>query len=220
MSTETARADVLGKIRAAIGGVSDAESVRAEWAAIPRRYVRIAKLDRHAILDLLDDRLRDYDAQVVHAKAGEVSAAIGAMLAAKGKRRLVVPAGFAEMLGEDLPAGFDFVPDHGMSSAEIDAFEGVVTRATVAIAETGTIVLQNVPGQGRRVVSLVPDYHLCLVRAEDVVETVSEAMGRLQATASLATTFISGPSATADIEMTRIKGVHGPRFLDVIVVTG
>ena len=94
----------------------------------------------------------------------------------------------------------------------------VMTGATLAIAETGTVVLQNVAGQGRRAVTLVPDYHLCVVRVADVVETVPEAMARLQATAGVATTFVSGPSATADIEMTRIKGVHGPRFLDVILV--
>ena len=93
-----------------------------------------------------------------------------------------------------------------------------MTGATLAIAETGTIVLQNVPGQGRRAPTLVPDYHLCVVRAGDVVETVPEAMAKLAASASLATTFVSGPSATADIEMTRIKGVHGPRFLDVILI--
>ena len=97
-------------------------------------------------------------------------------------------------------------------------FDGVITGATLAIAETGTVVLQSVAGQGRRAVTLVPDYHLCVVRVGDVVETVPEAMERLQATAELATTFVSGPSATADIEMTRIKGVHGPRFLDVILV--
>jgi len=94
----------------------------------------------------------------------------------------------------------------------------VMTGATLAIAETGTVVLQSVAGQGRRAVTLVPDYHLCLVRVDDVVETMPEAMERLQAMATLATTFVSGPSATADIEMTRIKGVHGPRFLDVILI--
>jgi L-lactate dehydrogenase complex protein LldG len=137
----------------------------------------------------------------------------------RGKRRLVVPMGLAEALGEPLPAGFDFVVDDGFTPAELDGFEGVVTASSAAIAETGTIVLQNVSGQGRRAPTLVPDYHLCVVRAADVVETVPEAMSRLQATAALATTFISGPSATADIEMTRIKGVHGPRFLDVILST-
>jgi L-lactate dehydrogenase complex protein LldG len=155
---------------------------------------------------------------VARVKAGEVSAQIGRFLAERGKRRLVVPAGLTEALGESLPAGFEFAVDEGMTNAELDTFEGVVTASTVAIAETGTVVLQHVPGQGRRAPTLIPDYHLCVVRAADVVETVPEAMARLAGTASLATTFFSGPSATADIEMTRIKGVHGPRFLDVIVV--
>ena len=103
-------------------------------------------------------------------------------------------------------------------STELDRFGGVITGCTVAISQTGTLILQDVPGQGRRAPTLVPDYHLCVVRGEDVVETVPEAMRRLQRTATLATTFVSGPSATADIEMTRIKGVHGPRFLDVVLV--
>jgi len=167
------------------------------------------------VLELLEDRLRDYDAHVVRVGRGGVAANVAVMLEARGKRRIVVPAGLAV---DWLPAGFEFVVDEGMSAAELDGFEGVMTGSTVAIAETGTVVLQNVPGQGRRATTLVPDYHLCVVRVEDVVETVPEAMGRLQATAGLATTFFSGPSATADIEMTRIKGVHGPRFLDVIVM--
>jgi L-lactate dehydrogenase complex protein LldG len=127
----------------------------------------------------------------------------------------VVPAGMAR---EWLPEGVEFVVDEGLSAEVLDGVDGVLTGATVAIAETGTVVLQNVAGQGRRVVTLVPDYHLCVVKVEDVVETVPEAMDRLQRSAVLATTFISGPSATADIEMTRIKGVHGPRSLDVILV--
>ena len=128
---------------------------------------------------------------------------------------MVVPAGLAP---EWLPGGVEFVVDEGLSAGELNGFDGVMTGATLAIAETGTVVLQNVAGQGRRAVTLVPDYHLCLVRVDDVVETVPEAMARLQETAGLATTFVSGPSATADIEMTRIKGVHGPRSLDVILI--
>jgi L-lactate dehydrogenase complex protein LldG len=120
---------------------------------------------------------------------------------------------------EWLADGVEFVVDVGMGAAALDAVDGVMTASTLAIAETGTIVLQGVAGQGRRAVSLVPDYHLCVVDAASVVETVPEAMARLQGTAGLATTFISGPSATADIEMTRIKGVHGPRFLDVLLVS-
>jgi L-lactate dehydrogenase complex protein LldG len=218
-ASASSREEVLRRIRVAIGSPSsDAVAIDAEWEAVPRNYKRTASLEREAILELLEDRLRDYDATVVRARAGEVGTEIARSLTERGKRRLVVPAGLAEALGETLPAGFEFVVDQGFTPAELDGFEGVVTTSTVAIAETGTIVLQNVPGQGRRAPTLVPDYHLCVVRAADVVETVPEAMARLQATASLATTFISGPSATADIEMTRIKGVHGPRFLDVILV--
>jgi L-lactate dehydrogenase complex protein LldG len=215
-----ARDEVLRRIRAAIGGaaVADAALIGAEWDGLARGYKRAGSLGREAVLEMLKDRLRDYDAVVVRVRAGEVGAAIGRMLSERGKRRLVVPVGLMEALGEGLPEGFEFVVDEGFAAAELDGFEGVVTASTVAIAETGTIVLQNVAGQGRRAATLVPDYHLCVVRSTDVVETVPEAMARLAATAELATTFVSGPSATADIEMTRIKGVHGPRFLDVLLV--
>jgi L-lactate dehydrogenase complex protein LldG len=224
MGTEAAsvssREEVLRRIRAAIGGApkADAVEIRTEWEALPRNYKRTASLEREAILEMLEDRLRDYDASVVRAKAGEIGAEIARILTERGKRRLVVPMGLAEAVGESLPADFEFVVDEGMTNAELDGFDGVLTASTVAIAETGTIILQNVPGQGRRAPTLIPDYHLCVVRTSDVVETVPEAMVRLAGTAALATTFVSGPSATADIEMTRIKGVHGPRFLDVILV--
>jgi L-lactate dehydrogenase complex protein LldG len=167
------------------------------------------------VLELLEDRLRDYDARVVRVGYAEVADGAAKMLGERRVRRMVVPAGLAT---EWLPGGVEFVVDEGLAATELDGVDGVMTGATLAIAETGTVVLQNVAGQGRRAVTLVPDYHLCVVRMEDVVETVPEAMDRLQATAGLATTFVSGPSATADIEMTRIKGVHGPRFLDVILV--
>jgi L-lactate dehydrogenase complex protein LldG len=242
MATEiSAREEVLRRIRSAIGGEAsvDASAIGAEWDALPRSYTRTATLDHAELLEMLEDRLRDYDATVVRVAPSEVGAAIAHALIERGKRRLVVPVGLEEVLGVAMPAAyvppiakgamdgapgpslpeaFEFVVDEGLSASELDGFEGVVTAATVAIAETGTIVLQNVPGQGRRAATLVPDYHLCVVRAEDVVETVPEAMARLAGTSSLATTFVSGPSATADIEMTRIKGVHGPRFLDVILV--
>jgi L-lactate dehydrogenase complex protein LldG len=216
----SSRDEVLRRIRAAIGDTpADGAAIHAEWEALPRKYKRTAELEREAILEMLEDRLRDYDATVVRVKAGEVSQAIARLLTERGKLRLVVPTGLEDALSEALPKGFEFVADEGMTNAELDTFEGVLTASTVAIAETGTVVLQNVSGQGRRAPTLIPDYHLCVVRAADVVETVPEAMARLAGTASLATTFFSGPSATADIEMTRIKGVHGPRFLDVVLVS-
>ena len=219
-SSNSAREQVLQSIRAALRDVPrlDAQAIDAEWRAIDRGYNRTGTLDRAAALELLEDRLRDYDANVVRAAAGEISQAIGRLLAARKISQLVVPAGLSEAIGEPLPQGFDFILDTGLTATELDRIPGVMTASSVAIAETGTIVLQDVAGPGRSAPTLVPDYHLCVVRASDVVETVPEGMDRLAPTAALATTFISGPSATADIEMTRIKGVHGPRFLDVILV--
>ncbi len=216
MATETtAREVVLGRIRAAKGVASSAAVVQAGWDGVRRDYQRSAIHTRAEIIELLVDRLHDYDAQVMQVGRTELPAAVAKMMTARGVRRLVVPSGLRAAL---MVPGFEFLTDNGLSAAELNAVDGVVTESTLAIAQTGTIVLQNAPGQGRRAVSLVPDYHLCIVDVADVVETVPEAMDKLAATASLATTFISGPSATADIEMTRIKGVHGPRFLDVILV--
>ena len=215
----SAREEVLRRIRTALGGAAaDTEVIESGWAGIERKYRRRGEFDHPAVLDQLEDRLRDYDAHVERATSAELTSKIAELLKARGVRTLVIPEALEQVLGAKLPDGFEFAEDQVFSAAELDRFEGVITGCTVAISETGTLILQDVPGQGRRAPTLVPDYHLCVVRAEDVVETVPEAIARLQPTASLATTFVSGPSATADIEMTRIKGVHGPRFLDVILV--
>ncbi len=213
---QEARTAVLGRVRAALGGASaSADLVAAGWAALPRAYQQSAVRSGEEILQMFEDRLHDYEAHVERVTIESVGNAMTRRLEARGRPAMIVPAGLPVGL---LPAGAAFVEDAGFSNAELDRFTGVLTLATVAIATTGTLVLQTVPGQGRRAATLIPDYHLCVVDATDVVETVPEAMRRLQATASLPTTFISGPSATADIEMTRIKGVHGPRVLDVLLV--
>jgi L-lactate dehydrogenase complex protein LldG len=216
VDSSAARAEILRRIRAANGTTTEGARTAQEWSAIERNYRRGATLSRDGVLDLLEDRLRDYDAHVVRVASAGAADAVAKMLKERGYQRLVIPEGLDATW---VPAGFDFTVDQGLSAVELGGFDGVVTGATLAIAETGSVVLQNVAGQGRRAVTLVPDYHLCLVRAGDVVETVPEAIERLQATAELPTTFFSGPSATADIEMTRIKGVHGPRFLDVVLLT-
>lgn len=215
VDTSAARSEILRRIRAANGGAADGQLAKQQWAGIERMYRRGATRSREAILELLEDRLRDYDANVDHATEPEIAASVAKILTARGRRKILIPGGLNSAW---LPAGFDFVTDDGASPSELDHFDGVMTGSTLAIAETGSVVLQNVAGQGRRAVSLVPDYHLCLVRVEDVVEMVPEAFGRLETTSMLPTTFFSGPSATADIEMTRIKGVHGPRFLDILLV--
>jgi L-lactate dehydrogenase complex protein LldG len=218
MVTNSARDEILRRIRTATGGTLDGTVAKVGWNGIAREYRRKGMREREDVLKLLEDRLRDYDARVVRVASGRVGQSVAEMLAERGVRRMVVPLGLPV---EWLPAsagGVEFMVDEGLSSEELDGVDGVMTGATLAIAETGTFVLQSVAGQGRRAATLVPDYHLCVVRAEDVVETVPESMAQLQRTAGLATTFVSGPSATADIEMTRIKGVHGPRFLDVILI--
>jgi L-lactate dehydrogenase complex protein LldG len=216
--TNSARDEVLRRIRAATGGTSDGAAARIEWDEIARDYRRKGEREREGVLILLEDRLRDYDARVVRVASGSVVERVAERLAERGVRRMVVPAELPIAWLPDGAGGVKFVVDEALSLGELDGVDGVMTGATLAIAETGTVVLQNVAGQGRRAATLVPDYHLCVVKAEDVVETVPEAMAWLQSTAGLATTFVSGPSATADIEMTRIKGVHGPRFLDVILI--
>jgi L-lactate dehydrogenase complex protein LldG len=215
MATE-ARAAILERIAAATRHPAPALTREDDWHAIPRTYRRTSDVPGADLLSLLEHRLNDYDAQVLITPAAQVRDHVASMLKARGVARILLPHGFP---AEFLPQGFDFAVDDALSTAELNACDGVLTTSTLAIAETGTIVLQNVPGQGRRAASLVPDYHLCLVDALSVVATVPEAIARLNSTATLPTTFISGPSATADIEMTRIKGVHGPRFLDVILIT-
>jgi len=209
------RSVILASIRLSLGAALSPASIAAEYAAIPRTYAQSSTLNRHALLELFTDRLLEYDAGVYHRTAAAIPAAIAEILTSRGKQGLAIPAGLPSAW---LPAGFTFTEADLFDVYQVDKTEGILTACTVAIAETGSIVLQNAAAQGPRILSLVPDYHLCVVFADQVVATVPEAFTRLEATSSLPTTFISGPSATADIEMTRIKGVHGPRFFDVILV--
>jgi L-lactate dehydrogenase complex protein LldG len=180
----------------------------------PAGYRTRGDLGGERLLDLLADRLTDYRAAVRRAAPAELAAAVAAALADRGARRVVVPPGL------DLPAlpGVEVVVDDGLSAQELDALDGVITGVAVAIAETGTVVLDGSPDQGRRAITLVPDYHLCIVRAEQVVELVPEAVARLEPQAGRPLTWISGPSATSDIELSRVEGVHGPRTLELILV--
>ena len=210
----SSKSGILRRIRAANDRASTEGEARSAWDALPRNYKQAGNLPPEAMLELFEDRLRDYDATVTRTSLHDLAHTVAIQLNARRKQRLVIPPGTPP---EWLPQDFTFVVDEALTPAQLDAFDGVLTGATLAIAETGTLVLQS-PGQGRRALSLVPDYQLCIVSAEDIVETVPQAFHLLQSTADRATTFISGPSATADIEMTRIKGVHGPRVLDVLLI--
>jgi len=205
------REQVLAKVKRAKGGALD---VDASYAGLKREYVRAGMLEAKLRIELMIERLREYDAEVVETTPEELPAAIATQLAASGRRVFVAPDGLPR---EWLARGFDWKIDGGLATAEIEKTEGVVTAASCGVADSGTIVLHHSPAEGRRIITLLPDWHLCVLRASQVVETFPEYVARCAVQPVLAT-YISGPSATADIEMTRIKGVHGPRFLNVIVV--
>lgn len=171
-------------------------------------------MDRETRLRLFEDRLGDYEATVYHCTEDRIADTVGKALTVRAKRRLVVPENVPKSW---LPSDVDFSPGEQLTYEELDASDGVLTGCAAAIAFTGTIVLDHLFAQGRRRLTLVPDYHLCVVFPNQIVETVPEAIRKVAGSFSTITT-ISGPSATSDIEMTRVKGVHGPRCLDVIIV--
>jgi L-lactate dehydrogenase complex protein LldG len=206
----SAREVVLARIRAAIADHDYAAPAPAAAAA----YRRHGDMPAAELTELLADRLVDYRAQVRRASPDGLAAEIAAALQARGARRIVVPPG----LDLELPPGLDAATDDGLTAAELDAFDAVITRAAVAIAETGTVILDGAPGQGRRAITLVPDYHLCVIETGQIVQLVPEALARLVGAAQRPLTWISGPSATSDIELERVEGVHGPRTLEVILV--
>ncbi len=199
MMTEplSAREQILGDVRRALAAAD------TSLVTVTRAYRDTGPVD----VDLFAERVADYRAVVVRCAADEVEARIADALA--GRTRVVVPDGLAWQV----PGA---VVDAGLGAVDLDAVEAVVTGASVGIAETGTIVLSHGPGQGRRALTLVPDMHVCVVRADQVVADVPDAFGLLDP--ARPTTWVSGPSATSDIELDRVEGVHGPRTLHVILV--
>ena len=204
-----AREAILARTREALGD-------RPTAVAIPRDYERTLPAGT-AIAELFAERVSDYRATVHPTTAAELPATIAAVLAERGARRLATPAGVpgewlaqsdVERVGDDPPLSF----------GDLDRLDGVITACAVAIAETGTIILDGGADQGRRALSLLPDLHVCVVMASQVVGSVPEALARLEPTRPQ--TWISGPSATSDIELQRVEGVHGPRRLDVVFVEG
>ena len=211
-SSADSRRLILDRIRKATGG-REGDPATA-YGELERKYVRAGRLGVEERLALMIERLREYDAEVVETTPAGLAHAIAEQLQASGHRTFVAPAGLPAAW---LASGFDWKLDGNLSTAEIEKAEGVVTDAFCGIADSGTIVLHQSLTEGRRVISLLPDWHLCILRASQVVETLPEYFARCPEPPELAT-YISGPSATADIEMTRIKGVHGPRFLHVLLV--
>jgi L-lactate dehydrogenase complex protein LldG len=199
-----ARDEILARTREAIGTTAP--------DPIVRDYRMAGALDVHARVELLRDRLTDYRARVEVSTEAELQNVVEVIT--RGAR-IGIPPGLPESWR---PA--NAIEDHGLGAHELDNLDGVLTACTIAIAETGTIVLAGGVTEGRRALTLVPDLHLCVVRADQVVETVPEAFASLRGLERRPLTFISGPSATSDIELQRVEGVHGPRTLVVVILLG
>ncbi len=195
----SAREEILARVREAVAGVEG----QAEPVVAPPGV----SLSAEELLERFVERVEDYQATVTRCAPADLTATVRSVLPEGAS--VVVPSG----LGLDLPGA---TVDDGLSALALDEVDAVVTRARVGIAETGTIVLDHEPDQGRRAITLVPDVHVCVVGTEQVVADVPEAVALLLP--ARPQTWISGPSATSDIELDRVEGVHGPRTLLVVLV--
>jgi len=212
-----AREEILARIRGALHDVPAAEA--AQDVAVTRDYRRAGTLPRDQLVDHLAERIADYAAEVRIVTTADLADAVTTACAEMGLRRVVVPPG--------LPAGWrprdvELTEDAGLAATELDAVDGAVTGCAAAIAETGTIVLDGSPICGRRLLTLVPDHHICVVLAGQIVELVPEAIAAMAPAvrdAHRPITLVSGPSASSDIELSRVEGVHGPRHLRVLIAT-
>jgi L-lactate dehydrogenase complex protein LldG len=208
-----ARDEILRRVREATGDVGEGPGT---WDAdADATYDREPSVPDPAAL--LADRIEDFKATVTRTGEDEVAAAVAAIAERHGAKRLAIARGLEPSW---LPDGLDLVEEPELSVEELDAVDGVITACALAIAATGTFVLDGGSGQGPRRLTLVPDLHVCVVREEQIVPGVPQAIAALRdaAAAGRPLTFVSGPSATSDIELDRVEGVHGPRRLEVVLV--
>jgi L-lactate dehydrogenase complex protein LldG len=220
------REQILRRIRTATGrgpgrgprqGDGPGAAADAEYAALSRGYLSAHHDPRdHDIIALFAERAADYRAVVERVPPGGLPAAVARALTAGV---FVVPEGLPPdclaRVGADCPEAVLAGDDPPLSAQALDAVAGVITGCAVAIAETGTIILDHGPGQGRRALTLVPDFHLVIVRHEQIAPDLADGLARLDP--ARPHTLISGPSATSDIELVRVEGVHGPRNLHVLL---
>ncbi len=206
-----AKEAILARIRQATARAPETDTAS-------RTYHAASGETREAILDAFAERVLEYRAALTRVDGKQLAASIAAACAERGVKRLVAPADIPDAW---LPVGVEVRRDEPLLSyADLDASDGALTGCRLAIAQTGTIVLDGGARQGRRALSLVPDLHFCIVEEAQVVGLVPEAIARLAEDRTQPITFISGPSATSDIELNRVEGVHGPRTLHVFVVSG
>ena len=214
----SAREEILWRIRRA---TRDVEEERPEDLPVERGYRGEDVAPREEIVARFAERAAEYEATIHRVTETDLPGAIAQALERRGVRRLVIPPGLPQ---EWVPENVETLRDAArprLTKEELDESDGVLTGCALGIAQTGTIVLDTGEGQGRRALTLLPDYHLCVVREDQIVGLVPEAFARLEETVKAegrAITFISGPSATSDIELNRVEGVHGPRTLEVLIV--
>ena len=211
-----AREEVLARIADAHRA---APPPNLRYEDISREYRTTSDSSAEMLTELLIDRLVDYRALVRQCSVDDLGATVAHALAERGADTVAAAAGLDPSWTSNLSVAVltdGLSEDDQLSVSELDGVDGVITSCAVAIAETGTLILDGSAGQGRRVITLIPDYHLCVVFVDQIVPDVPQALARLEATRPL--TMISGPSATSDIELNRVEGVHGPRTLEVIIV--
>lgn len=213
-----AKEKMLQRIKSALQNVPPEE--KPDDIFVDRGYLQHGELSKGEIVDLFVELAGEYKATVNRVKVGEIKLRISEACKKQNAKELAVPAGFDKSwLPDNIKAHFD---DSGepLSHDQLDKLDGVISTCALAVAQTGTIILDAGPGQGRRVLSLLPDYHLCIVRKDQIVELIPEGFAHFDSAIKedgRPITFISGPSATSDIELSRVEGVHGPRRLDILV---
>jgi L-lactate dehydrogenase complex protein LldG len=214
----TAKETILWRVRRATRDVPEGE--HPEGVTVERGYRKEDTAAREEIVERFAESVAEYEATVRRVTADELSGAIEEALTRRAVKRLVIPLYIPK---EWIPEGIETLRDAArprLTNEELDASDGVLTGCALGIAQTGTIVLDSGRAQGRRALTLLPDYHLCVVREDQIVGLVPEAFAKLEETVKnegRAITFISGPSATSDIELDRVEGVHGPRTLEVLI---
>jgi L-lactate dehydrogenase complex protein LldG len=213
-----AREEILRRVRAGLRDVPDAE--RPADVAVTRAYRRTGEASPDEVLERFEERVRDYHATVRRIAPDGIGAAVTEACRDLGLGRVALPPGVPDAWR---PAGVEIVEDRGLEPHALDEINAALTGCAAGIAETGTIVLDGGETSGRRVLTLVPDHHICVVLADQVVDLVAEGFARVAPAVEgqgAPITLVSGPSASSDIELNRVEGVHGPRRLVVLTVAG
>ncbi len=215
----SSRDKILQRIDQALGNRTDSTD-----DVVERRYHQISELTAQEKVNLFQERVDEYKAATERVSEGELPGKLKKLCEEAGIKKLVLPPGIDENWLSELPKSMTFLHDEPqpLSKTQLNESDAVLTNCFLGVAQTGTIILNAGPGQGRRVLTLLPDIHICVIRQDQIVGILPEAIRKLDQTVSESgapVTFISGPSATSDIELDRVEGVHGPRKLHVFIIS-